>query len=617
MSEEPVKLPAKIKVSLKIKPQSKAKEIDDTSIVTTNTEVSYIGKTIEETYQDKTLKSHILSAMDDKFDKDIYSIMGTNTSTLSEEPEISFFISITASTMEQIKFKKSDVINLGVKKRFNLQTTKSDGKQRVKISYLYIENNIIKKSTSILNVKSSDPEDINQAANNWIDDFTATYENRRLIKDNISLLASEVEKIPNAILERLYYIVPDAKAYKSQEELPIDPYYLGFWLGDGTSAEPTQFVCGGEPGAPGGDDQKYILPYMNKFAEELGLGVHKANFSNEAANIRFTINNSDYASKHVTHKCELRDIYQDDWVDVVYDACLKLSKSKAGSTGRAAFLNSYDPYKDYKLNDNYTCQVCGYTTTNVNSPKDGPIIEKTKQYRFSDHLKKAAHGRPSRPNVALHKPKEHNLILSQIIVGAQAWKLLSAEEQAKWKQCDNKKDIIQKCKYVNNKSLWNYHKIFESDGKDGLIQYKKEQLDSTNKIMLEFIKLNLVNNKHIPEIYMTASVEDRKKLLAGLIDSDGTSGGKSKKNQYWDIQQKRIELVKQIDVLCKSLGMRTRISTKYGYASYKDGSRSETRPYERIIIHPYNNWDIPLLLERKKIVSRPSSYLNIRHLVKI
>ena len=46
-------------------------------------------------------------------------------------------------------------------------------------------------------------------------------------------------------------------------------------------------------------------------------------------------------------------------------------------------------------------------------------------------------------------------------------------------------------------------------------------------IRKELIKLNLLCNKHIPEIYKKASVNDRLKLLAGLIDSDGDARVKS------------------------------------------------------------------------------------------
>jgi DNA (cytosine-5)-methyltransferase 1 len=40
-------------------------------------------------------------------------------------------------------------------------------------------------------------------------------------------------------------------------------------------------------------------------------------------------------------------------------------------------------------------------------------------------------------------------------------------------------------------------------------------------------KLNLIKNKHIPEVYFTFCEEDRRALLAGIIDTDGTIDKKS------------------------------------------------------------------------------------------
>ena len=42
---------------------------------------------------------------------------------------------------------------------------------------------------------------------------------------------------------------------------------------------------------------------------------------------------------------------------------------------------------------------------------------------------------------------------------------------------------------------------------------------NTNPFKEKLRELDLVDNKHIPHIYLTASVEDRQQLLAGLIDT--------------------------------------------------------------------------------------------------
>jgi hypothetical protein len=73
-----------------------------------------------------------------------------------------------------------------------------------------------------------------------------------------------------------------------------------------------------------------------------------------------------------------------------------------------------------------------------------------------------------------------------------------------------------------------------------------------NRFKKALIELNVLNNKHIPEIYLKASREQRLQLLAGLIDSDGYNSGRS-----YEISMSRKLLVEQIYSLCKSLGLDT------------------------------------------------------------
>lgn len=79
---------------------------------------------------------------------------------------------------------------------------------------------------------------------------------------------------------------------------------------------------------------------------------------------------------------------------------------------------------------------------------------------------------------------------------------------------------------------------------------------SLQKVLRE---LNLLNNKHIPELFLTNSRANRLKLLAGLIDSDGHYAAKYK---VYEITQKNPDLAKQIKFLCDSLGFRTSLIEK-------------------------------------------------------
>ncbi len=116
------------------------------------------------------------------------------------------------------------------------------------------------------------------------------------------------------------------------------------------------------------------------------------------------------------------------------------------------------------------------------------------------------------------------------------------------------------------------------------IPSKKSQ--NAGNINLEYY--GLINNKHIPIEYLTASRNDRLELLAGLIDTDGHLAG-----GYYEIIQKNNKLSKEILYLARSLG--------FGAVSKKKESYSQTGVvgiYNRISITG-NISKIPCRLQRK------------------
>lgn len=75
---------------------------------------------------------------------------------------------------------------------------------------------------------------------------------------------------------------------------------------------------------------------------------------------------------------------------------------------------------------------------------------------------------------------------------------------------------------------------------------------STSDLPVQLSKLGLLHNKHIPDEYLTASVEQRLELLAGLIDTDGCVDSKSRvmfSNTDHDI-------IQGYYTLCESLALR-------------------------------------------------------------
>jgi len=72
-------------------------------------------------------------------------------------------------------------------------------------------------------------------------------------------------------------------------------------------------------------------------------------------------------------------------------------------------------------------------------------------------------------------------------------------------------------------------------------------------VFLSFLKrYNLLNNKHVPELYKVNSEEVRLQVLAGLMDTDGTLS-----NNTYEIIQKSKQITDDIVFLARSLGLAT------------------------------------------------------------
>ncbi len=114
----------------------------------------------------------------------------------------------------------------------------------------------------------------------------------------------------------------------------------------------------------------------------------------------------------------------------------------------------------------------------------------------------------------------------------------------------------------------------------GVVNRKNSFLDALKS-------LDLLNNKHIPEIYAINSRTNRLKLLAGLIDSNGDY---SFSHKSFNFTNKNKLLVDQTINLCRSLGYKTNL--------FKRTINKEE--YFVISINGNNLDEIPVLLDRKK-----------------
>lgn len=119
-----------------------------------------------------------------------------------------------------------------------------------------------------------------------------------------------------------------------------------------------------------------------------------------------------------------------------------------------------------------------------------------------------------------------------------------------------------------------------------------------NNVFLNTLKnLNMVNNKHIPLLYKCNSRENRLKLLAGLIDSDGNLS-----NGSFEFTQKNEKLMDDVIYLARSLGFSCYKSEKKTYWTYK-GQKNTGTAY-RININGKGIEEIPTQIPRKRAEPR-------------
>ena len=110
---------------------------------------------------------------------------------------------------------------------------------------------------------------------------------------------------------------------------------------------------------------------------------------------------------------------------------------------------------------------------------------------------------------------------------------------------------LQVTKQHNNKEKCPIYAI--TSGKRG--DYYKDD----NSLQTRLRQLDVLDNKHIPHIYIQNSRKNRLELLAGILDSDGYYDAQF---NVFEIVQKDKKLTQQIKFLADSLGFRVSMKTK-------------------------------------------------------
>jgi len=123
---------------------------------------------------------------------------------------------------------------------------------------------------------------------------------------------------------------------------------------------------------------------------------------------------------------------------------------------------------------------------------------------------------------------------------------------------------------------------------------------------------NLLKNKHIPRDFLINSRENRLKLLAGLIDSDGYRATGPYASRNYEITQKNKRLAEGIKRLATELGFGCSLNPKTASMRRIDGSYYYCEVY-RLNIFGHNLNEIPVKVERKKFDPVENQHKNTRN----
>lgn len=131
---------------------------------------------------------------------------------------------------------------------------------------------------------------------------------------------------------------------------------------------------------------------------------------------------------------------------------------------------------------------------------------------------------------------------------------------------------------------------------DDKMTYRLGANGEQNIFLSNLNSLNLLNNKHVPDIYIRSSPEQRLKLLAGLIDTDGCYY-----EGLFDITQKNKQIAESIVFIARSLGFAAYMKDSYKAAT--NSLKKEKKLYHRVSIT--GDIDrIPTRVNRKKATPR-------------
>jgi DNA-directed RNA polymerase beta subunit len=124
-------------------------------------------------------------------------------------------------------------------------------------------------------------------------------------------------------------------------------------------------------------------------------------------------------------------------------------------------------------------------------------------------------------------------------------------------------------------------------------------------------KYNLLNNKHIPNEYLTNDRDTRLKVLAGLIDTDGSVRAEGREIRICQ-GPANYRIIEDAHTLAMSLGFSCGV--KEGKSQWTDEKSGEKKfsTYKELTITGHRICEIPTLLPRKKLATIENKTLLLR-----
>lgn len=181
--------------------------------------------------------------------------------------------------------------------------------------------------------------------------------------------------------------------------------------------------------------------------------------------------------------------------------------------------------------------------------------------------------------------------------------------------CSNKNEIT--CGKVDFQEMYdinlsNINKTFRDDYKRGTfgIKIQKDQNEISFKKHLE--NLNLLKNKHIPDIYLQSDENQRLELLRGLLDTDGHIN-KAGVIQFYTIHAKLAEQVKE---LVYSLGIQCKITSKIPKIKEREYNRCYivTFKTEKPVFKLVRKLERLKTIKREKVIHNRNKFIYIKNI---